>query len=123
MASAVTSLSRRGLLGWAGVLTLAPLAGTAWGQPTVYGSQLMSREELGAYRERLRSARNAEERNRIRAEHHKQMQERARERGVRLPDMPPSAGQGGGMGPGGGIGPGMGSGAGRGGGMGGGMGH
>ncbi len=110
-------LSRRGLLGWAGALTLAPLAGTAWGQPTVYGSQLMSREELGAYRERLRSARTAEERNRIRAEHHKQMQERARERGVRLPDMKPSPGQGGGMGPG------MGSGAGRGGGMGGGMGH
>lgn len=83
-------------------------------QEQVYGSQLMSEQERNEHRARLRAAKTAQERERIRMEHHKAMQERARERGVTLPDMPPAAG--GGMGSGGGMGPGgggMGPGGGR----------
>jgi hypothetical protein len=88
----------------------------------IYGSQMMSEQERLEHRNRLRSAKTLEERERIRTEHHEQMVERARERGVTLPDEPPMRGGmgqgGGGMGPGGGgMGPG-GGGMGPGGGMG-----
>ncbi|MBI1423083.1 MAG: hypothetical protein GC149_06430 [Gammaproteobacteria bacterium] len=73
-------------------------------QDRIYGSQLMTQQERIEYRNRMRTATTAEERLRIRNEHHKLMQERARERGVSLPDMPPARGMGGGMGPGGGGG-------------------
>ncbi len=89
----------------------------------IYGYQLMTPAERDEYRDRMRAAQSAEERQKIRAEHHAEMQKRAEERGVTLPDMP--AGRGGGMGPGGGMGRGggmMGPGNGMGPGMGRGMG-
>ncbi len=82
----------------------------------VYGSQLMTQQERTEYGAKMRSAKTAQEREKIRKEHHEQMKERAKERGVTLPDEPP--GRGGGMGPGGGgMGPG-GGGMGPGGGIG-----
>ncbi len=78
----------------------------------IYGSQLMTRQERQAFRSRMQSAKTQEERERIRAEHHKQMVERAKARGVTLPADPPA--QGGGMGPGGGMGMGVGAGGGAG---------
>jgi len=90
----------------------------------IYGSQLMTLKERRAYRAKMRAAKTVKEREKIRAEHHKQMQERAKERGVTLPDMPPAGGMM--MGPGngvrqsGGMGGGMNGGMGPGG-MGGGM--
>ena len=77
-------------------------------QERIYGSQLMTQKERNAYRTKMRAAKTAEERERIRNEHHEQMKIRAKERGVTLPDMPPAAGgggmrQGGGMGSGGGM--------------------
>ncbi len=54
----------------------------------IYGWQLMTLEEREAFRERLRSARTAEERDRLRLENHAAMQERARERGVTLRPAP-----------------------------------
>jgi len=54
----------------------------------IYGSQLMTPAERATYRQRIRSAKTQQERDRIRAEHHKLMQERARQRGVKLPNMP-----------------------------------
>ena len=86
-------------------------------QEQVYGSQLMTQEERGAYRAKMRAAKTQEEREKVRAEHHEQMKARAKERGVTLPDAPPA--MGGGMGPGGGMSP-EGGGMGPGGGMGGG---
>lgn len=80
-------------------------------QEQIYGSQLMTPQERASYRKRMQSAKTAQEREQIRAEHHGQMQARAKERGVTLPDEPPA--RGGGMGPGMG-GPGMGSGGGMG---------
>jgi uncharacterized membrane protein YgcG len=89
----------------------------------IYGSQLMTQQERNEYQAKMRAAKTAEERERIRNEHHKEMRERARARGVTLPDEPPS--RRGGMGPGGGMGygGGMGSGGGMGGGHGGGGGR
>lgn len=81
----------------------------------IYGSQLMTRKERNEYRRRLRAAKTLKERERIRHEHHKRMQERAKARGLKLPDEPPAHGMGGGMGPGGGMGSGRGGGRGSGG--------
>jgi hypothetical protein len=55
----------------------------------VYGYSLMSQAELERYRERMRAARNDGERAQIRAEHQREMQERARQRGVTLPPAQP----------------------------------
>lgn len=84
----------------------------------IYGSQLMTPQERLEYRTKMRSMKTRQEREAFRLEHHKEMQERARARGMQLPDMPP-AGMGGGMSPGGmGGGMGPGGGMGSGGGMG-----
>jgi hypothetical protein len=48
------------------------------------GSELMSAPERERYRQRMRAAASAEERNKVREEHVKQMRERARVRGLRL---------------------------------------
>jgi len=89
-------------------------------QEQVYGSQLMTEQERTAYQSKMRSAKTNEEREQIRAQHHKEMQVRAKQQGVTLPDEPPARGTGGGMGPGGGSGGGMGPGGGKGSGGGGG---
>ena len=82
----------------------------------MYGWQLMTLEERAEHRAMMRSLNTREEREAYRMEHHKRMQERAREKGVTLPDMPEPRGKGmmprrddmgprgGGMGPGGGRG-------------------
>lgn len=93
-------------------------------QERVYGWQLMSNEERQAYQAKMRSLQTPEEREQFRLEHHRQMQERAKQMGVQLPDEPMQPGTGRGMGPGGGgmgpggggMGPGMGGGMGPGGG-------
>ena len=88
-------------------------------QERIYGSELMTEKERNEYRERMRSAKTQQEREKIRSEHHDRMLARAQERGVTIPDQPPAkgagTGPGGGMGPGaGGMGPGGGSGKGGG---------
>ena len=60
----------------------------------VYGSQLMTKQERMEHRKKMRSAKTAEERERVRAEHHEAMKIRALERGVTLPDAPPEGGMG-----------------------------
>jgi hypothetical protein len=87
-------------------------------QEQIYGSQLMTEQERAQYQAKMRAAKTEQEREQIRAEHHKQMQARAKERGVTLPDEPPPRGMGGGPGPGPGAGTGPGAGKGPGGGMG-----
>jgi hypothetical protein len=95
---------------------------------TIYGSQMMTDQERNEYRQRMRDA-TPEQRAQIRADHHRQMQDRARTMGLRMPDMPqnqgmgPGMGQNQGMGRGMGQGPGMGPGMGQGPGMGPGMGQ
>lgn len=102
----------------AGAFAADPAAAPAkpQAQEPIYGSQLMTRQERIEHRNKMRSLKTPEERQAYRAEHHRLMQERAKERGVTLPDMPPprGPGMGMGMGPGGGPGPGMGMGRGMG---------
>ena len=88
-------------------------------QERIYGSELMTEKERNEYRERMRSAKTEQDREKLRNEHHDGMLARAKERGVKIPDEPPV--KGGGMGPGGGMGSGAG-GKGYGGGTGGGAG-
>ena len=78
----------------------------------IYGSQLMTEQERIEYRTKMQSAKTVEERERIRLEHHIAMQERAKQRGVILPDTPPAQGMGQGLGQGMGQGMGAGQGAG-----------
>ena len=80
----------------------------------IYGSSLMTKAERAEHRATIRSLKTREERERYRMEHHKRMQERAKEKGISLPEMPMPRGKG--MGPrGDGMGPrdGMGPGGGR----------
>ena len=81
----------------------------------IYGSQMMTNQERMEQRTKMNAAKTAQEREQVRLEHHEQMQLRAKERGVTLPDTPPAQGSGmrQGMGPGGGMGGGMGGGRGR----------
>jgi 1,2-phenylacetyl-CoA epoxidase catalytic subunit len=82
-------------------------------QDRVYGSQLMTRQERNEYGALMNAARTGKERDQIRQAHQEQMQERAKQRGMTLPDEAPAYGKtqdmgsGGGMGgPGSGVGPG-----------------
>jgi hypothetical protein len=80
-------------------------------QEPIYGYELMTEQERTEHRNRMRSFKTEQEREQYRKEHHKKMQERAKARGVTLPDEPPprggkGAGTGPGPGPGAGPGPG-----------------
>jgi len=79
-------------------------------QERIYGSQLMTRQERVEFHAKMRAAKTAEEREQIRMQHHEQMKERAKAKGINLPGEPPA--MGGHMGPGGGMGTGGGMGAG-----------
>ncbi len=89
-------------------------------QEQIYGVQLMTPQERAAFRAKMSAAKTAEEREQIRNENHRAMQERAESRGLTLPDQSPA--DMGGMGQGGGM-MNQGSGMGRGGGMGSGRGR
>lgn len=77
---------------------------TAKSEP-IFGYQLMTSQERDEYRAKMRNAASATERRMIREEHHAAMVERAKERGVTLPDRTRGAGP---YGPGQGRGPGAG---------------
>jgi len=55
-------------------------------EPPIFGSQMMTEDERADYRARMRATTTQQEREQIRLEHHQQMLERARERGITLPD-------------------------------------
>jgi hypothetical protein len=85
---------------------------------SIYGSQLMTLAERNEFRRHMSSLKSNQAREAYRLEHHERMQERAREKGVTLPDVPPALGKGIGPAPAaGGMGSGVGAG-GTGGGMG-----
>lgn len=65
------------------------------GQPRMYGADLMTPQERDAYIEKMRAAKTPEERVKLRDEHRIEMQKRAQERGVTLPEpRGPGAGKG-----------------------------
>ena len=63
---------------------------SAMSDAEIYGSALMSKEELNQYRKRLQAANSAEERLQVQAQHETQMQIRAKEQGKDL--VPPGQG-------------------------------
>lgn len=56
----------------------------------IYGSQLMTLQERAEYHRRLRALKTEEEREQFRLEHHARMQERAKAKGLTLPEHPPA---------------------------------
>ena len=70
--------------------------GTAAKSEPIYGYRMMSGPERNEYREKMRNAKSADERQALREGHHKLMSERAKERCVTLPER---GGPGGGRGP------------------------
>lgn len=66
----------------------------AQSQQRVYGSQLMTVQERNDYRQQMRALKTQQEREQFRSEHHSKMQERAKERGLTLPDAPPPQSKG-----------------------------
>ncbi len=63
-------------------------------QQGIYGGELMSEQERNQYREQLRlTDSDPEQQTRFKAQHQEKMQERAKEKGVKLPD-PPADGSG-----------------------------
>jgi len=96
-----------------GVLAFGLPGVSVFAEEQVYGSQLMTQQERIEHRAKMQSMKTMEERERYRLEHHKKMQERAKQQGVSLPDEMPDRGMGSGRGMGGGPGTGMGGGMGR----------
>lgn len=86
----------------AGVIAMLAQSATTFAKDQVYGWELMTEQERAEHRTKMQSLKTKEERERYRIEHHKKMQERARQQGKTLPDMPQSQGKG--MGHGGGKG-------------------
>lgn len=54
----------------------------------VYGWQLMNEQERSEFQAKMRSMKTQQEREAFRLEHHKQMEARAKERGLTLPEVP-----------------------------------
>lgn len=79
-----------------------------YAEEEVYGWSMMNEQERNQHRETMRSFTTDEERERYRIEHHKKMQQRAKERGLTIPDNPHER-----MRDGSGMGSGMGGGKGR----------
>jgi len=99
------------------LMGLIPLSLTqAQQEEQVYGWQLMTEQERAEHRAKMRSFKTEKEREQYRREHHMKMQERAKQQGVTLPDVPEPRGKGMGGGPrsGSGMGPGQGRGEGPG---------
>jgi hypothetical protein len=65
----------------------APMVVQAQEDEEIYGRQLMTQEEIQEHRRNMRTLRG-EEREAYLQQHHERMTQRARERGVDLPDTP-----------------------------------
>lgn len=74
---------------------------------TIFGYQLMTAEERATFRTQMQNATTEEERQKIRLEHRTLMLERAKAKGVTLPETPMMNGQGMGKAMGMGMGGGM----------------
>ena len=56
----------------------------------VYGSPLMTQQEMFEFHNRMRNARTPQESEQIRNQHHQLMQSRAKAQGFSIPDIPPT---------------------------------
>ena len=91
-------------------LSIALPATSVFAEDQVYGWQMMSEQERQEHRTKMQNMNTEEERNRYRMEHRKMMEQRAKEQGKSLSDMPRNRHNmmdergSDGMGPGGGMG-------------------
>lgn len=85
------------LVAWSGAGAVAAEVEKSTAPPIkreiIPGSELMTPQERERYRQRMRNAKTPQEQEKVRAEHTGQMRERARLRGLRLPETP-AAGNG-----------------------------
>lgn len=86
-------LIRNALAGIALSLACA-MPAIAQDEEQVFGRQLMTQEELQEHRRTMQGLDTPEARQAYREEHHQRMLERARERGVTLPEEPGMQGKG-----------------------------
>lgn len=63
-------------------------ATSVFAEDQVYGWQLMSEQERLEHRTKIQNMKTEKERNQYRLEHHKKMEQRAKEQGKTMPDMP-----------------------------------
>lgn len=110
--------SIRNVLGGVALALVVAMPAMAEDDAPVFGHQLMTQEELQEHHRMMQSLDTPEARQEYREQHHERMLERARERGVTLPEEPGPHGKGMGMGKGMGKGNGQGMGSGMGPGMG-----
>lgn len=88
----------RSSLALSAMLLLVCWGAIATGQPQenrqthqqVYGKELMTDEEYAVHHDRMRAATTEAERQQIRSENHAKMKARADQRGIDIPDEPPS---------------------------------
>ena len=59
-------------------------------QKQVTGKELMTEQERAEHHTRMRAAKTQEEREQIRKQQHERMKQRAKERGLSIPDEPPA---------------------------------
>ena len=108
------SIRRNVAIAIAIVAAVFSLPALAQDEEQVFGRQLMTQEELQEHRRMMQSLDTPEARQEYREQHHQRMLERARERGVTLPEEPGERGKGLGPKPGKGMGNGQGMGQGKG---------
>jgi len=58
-------------------------------QQQVLGKELMTEQERAEHHARMKAAKTQEERDQLRKEQHERMKQRAKERGLSIPDEPP----------------------------------
>jgi hypothetical protein len=75
----------------------------------VHGSQVMTQQERDAHRAKINAAKTAQEKEKVRAEEHARLKERAEQQGKAMPEKPPAKGDGTGPGRAGWMVPGTGS--------------
>jgi len=107
---AIMKLSFKRVAALALLATAFSLPAIAQEEEQVFGRQLMTQEELQEHRRMMQSLDTPEARQEYRQQHHQRMLERARERGVTLPEEPGRQGKGQGKGQGQGMGQGQGQG-------------
>ncbi|NNL07523.1 MAG: hypothetical protein HKO86_07340 [Gammaproteobacteria bacterium] len=59
-------------------------------QQQLYGRELMTEEEYAAHHDKMRAAKTEDERQQIRKQNHELMKARAEQRGLSIPEEPPS---------------------------------
>lgn len=59
-------------------------------QKQVYGKELMTEQERAELHTRMRAAKTQQEREQVRKQQHERMKQRAKERGLSIPDQPPA---------------------------------